>query len=264
MEIVCRGQPMLRSCQLQSPLLNFLAPSVHHKYPFTPRSGSQLISALPSPQRPLNSHQTFRRSFSCSASNPAESQDAKTSNNPPLSLRYKPVAPARSSVNLISDLLEDTISSGSRSRSSRRGSVGRPSSLGLAQEAYAKQGDIAGRMVMPSDYGLPETTVSASHKIADAINYIPPKPRATRTIRSHPRLGRAIEIQSRTDLARGFDLLHRLVRSNNIKFDQRRQRYHERPGIKRKRLRRQRWRARFKQNFHNAVEKIKKMKRMGW
>ncbi|MCJ1429015.1 hypothetical protein MMC29_006928 [Sticta canariensis] len=256
---------MLGSCQFQSPLLNFLAPSIHHKPSFTPRSGSHLVFTLPAPQRPYNFHQTFRQNFSCSTSNPAEFQDAKSSNNPPVSLRFTPVAPAQSSSeNLISDLLEDTLSSGSRSRNRRRGSLSRPSSLSLVQEAYAKQGEIASGMVMPPDYGLPETTVSASYKMANVINNLQSQPRASRSIHSHPSLGRAIEIQSRTDLARSFFQLNKLVRQNKVKHYQKMQRFHERPGVRRKRLQRERWRARFKDNFHNAVEKIKTMKRMGW
>lgn len=256
---------MLGSCQFQSPLLNFLAPSIHHKPSFTPRSGSHLVFALPAPQRPLNSHQSFRRNFSCSTSNPAEFQDAKNSNNPPLSLRFTPVgSPQSPSQSLISDLLENTLSSGSRSRNRRRGSLSQRSSLSVVQEAYGKQDYIAGGMVMPPEHGSPETTVSASYKMANVINDLQSQPRASRTIHSHPSLGRAFEIQTRTDLARGLFQLSKLVRQNKVKHDQKMQRFHERPGVRRKRLQRERWRARFKENFHNAVEKIKTMKRMGW
>lgn len=249
------GQTILGSCQFQPPLLNFLTPSIHHKPSFTPRSGSHLVFALPTPLRP-------RRDFSCSISNPADFQDAKISNNLPLSLRYTTVDPPRlPSENPIGDLLENTLSSGSRLRNRRRG---RPSSLSLVQEAYAKQGDIAGGMVMPPDYGSPETTVSASLMVANSIHNLQTQPRATRNIHSHPCLGRAIDIKQRTDLARSFFLLNRLVRTNRIKLDQRMQRFHERPGVRRKRLQRERWRARFKDNFRNAVEKIRTMKRMGW
>ena len=117
---------------------------------------------------------------------------------------------------------------------------------------------------MPPDHESPETTVSASYKMANAINSLQFQPRASRSIHSHPSLGRAIEIQARTDLAKGFFQLNKLVRQNKVKHNQKMQRFHERPGVKRKRLQRERWRARFKENFHNAVEKIKTMKRMGW
>ena len=43
-----------------------------------------------------------------------------------------------------------------------------------------------------------------------------------------------------------------------------RQRFHEREGLKRKRLRNERWRRRFKEGFQRAVGRVVGMKRQGW
>lgn len=92
------------------------------------------------------------------------------------------------------------------------------------------------------------------------------KPRAVRTIESSPRVGRTIEI----NLKRGLDLPRALRKlgfqciENNVRRDQLNQRYYERPGMKRKRLKRERWRARFKLGFKALVQKVQAMRRKGW
>ena len=51
---------------------------------------------------------------------------------------------------------------------------------------------------------------------------------------------------------------------NNVRRDFIKQRFHERPGLKRKRLKRERWRKRFKEGFKAVVLKVKKMRKQGW
>ena len=90
--------------------------------------------------------------------------------------------------------------------------------------------------------------------------------RAKRTIRADPSLGRTVEI----DKDRGVDFGRALMRletrcaANKIRSTVRQQKFHERPGMKRKRLKSERWRALFKESFRAAVGRVKEMRRKGW
>ena len=66
------------------------------------------------------------------------------------------------------------------------------------------------------------------------------------------------------DLATGFKTLNTSIRVNRVKTDHIRQRFHERPGLKRKRLKSERWRRSFKTGFQEMVGKIKDMRKKGW
>lgn len=269
------GQTLLRSCPFQSPLLNIGATSLPHKCSFTARFHSHLIFALPISQRPLTSHQTIRRASS-SPSDPTGSSDAKSSNDPPGTRRFTPASvpsdPKSSKApSPIDQLLDRTISSSPRGR--RRGSeTTRSTSYEALRDGYnqfsaiassTRQGEIAGSMINPND-GSVNTAVGASNTVAQDLAHHQFHPRRVRTLQSRPSLGRIVEIDSKVDIGKSLSILKKLVRTQNIKNDQQRQRFYERPGVRRKRLRRERWRARFKENFHNAVEKIKAMRRMGW
>lgn len=275
MEIVRIGQTLLRSCPFQSPLLNFRAPSLPHKCSLTARLHSHLIFALPISQRPPNSHQSIRRASS-SPSDPIGSSDAKSSNDPPGTQRFTPASvpsdPESSKAPTpIDQLLDRTISSSSRSR--HRGSEStRLTSYKTVREGFdqfsaiaggAQQGEIASSMFKPYD-GSANTSVGVSNTVAENLTNHQFHPRRVRTIQSRPSLGRSVEIDSKVDIAKSFTMLKRLVRTQNIKNDQYKQRFYERPGVRRKRLQRERWRARFKKTFRNAVERIKAMRRMGW
>lgn len=271
------AQTLSASYPFQSPLLNFLAPSISHKSTFAARSRSHLLFGLPISQRPLTSYHTICRAYSSASSNPASIPDAENSDDSP-TLRFTPVVPAPSDPKTpkpsspFDNLIAETISATPAAR--RRGSSKRPSSLRDMREAYAaysaaqggypKQGDIAGSMVMPGSASRSSTTVNASNMVSDSLERSLFQKRAVRTIKSRPSLGRTIEIDARVDIARGFQLLRRLAAQNRIKPDQYLQRFYERPGMRRKRQRRERWQARFHENFHRAVEKIKAMRRMGW
>jgi len=65
-------------------------------------------------------------------------------------------------------------------------------------------------------------------------------------------------------VGRAFSLLGRYCSFNKVKTDWVTQRFHERPGLKRKRLKRVRWRRRFMDGFKAAVTKVKELKKQGW
>ena len=51
---------------------------------------------------------------------------------------------------------------------------------------------------------------------------------------------------------------------NKVKSEHMRQKFHERPGLKRKRLRSERHRRRFKEAFNATVQKVQRMRSQGW
>ena len=91
-------------------------------------------------------------------------------------------------------------------------------------------------------------------------------PRNKRTVRSRPTVGRTIEL----DPSRGIDFgkawrqLGMLCAQNRVRADLKSQRFHERPGLKRKRLKQERWRKLFKAGFEATVERVQEMRRKGW
>ncbi len=87
-----------------------------------------------------------------------------------------------------------------------------------------------------------------------------PKP----TMRLVPRLGRTVHVSKNVDVARSFKLLAIQVAQNRIRQDFQSQRYHERPGLKRKRLKSERWQRRFKRGFKETVRRVKELTGQGW
>lgn len=82
--------------------------------------------------------------------------------------------------------------------------------------------------------------------------------------RLHPVIGRTVEIGGRVDVARGLALLSMQCATNKVKLDFNKQRFHERPGMKKKRLHRERWRARFKAGFKATCKRVRNLASQGW
>jgi len=133
-----------------------------------------------------------------------------------------------------------------------------------------REGSIAGSMKFP---GKPSSSATSSfddpsravisnlHAINEAS--ITLVPRATRTVKSRPSIGRTVEVGPQ-GVARALQILGRECRDNNVRSDQIRDRFHERKGMKRKRLRRERWRRRFGEGFRATVRLVTEMRRKGW
>lgn len=66
------------------------------------------------------------------------------------------------------------------------------------------------------------------------------------------------------DVGRGFKLLEMSCARNKVRREANNQRFHERPGLKRKRLRRERWRKKFMEGFKATVGRVKQLKNQGW
>lgn len=81
-----------------------------------------------------------------------------------------------------------------------------------------------------------------------------------------PRLGKTIEIDlsKNRDVGKAFRMLNGLLTRENVRVDFRRQQFHERPGLKRKRLKSERHRRRFKVDFVRVVQRVQRLKNQGW
>ncbi|KAL6711064.1 hypothetical protein ACN47E_006939 [Coniothyrium glycines] len=96
----------------------------------------------------------------------------------------------------------------------------------------------------------------AAQQESTFVNYPRLNPAYGRTVDLDPGRGR--------DLVRGMFMLSGLMSRNKVKADFNKQRFHERPGLKRKRLKSERWRARFKVAFRQVTERVTELRKKGW
>ncbi|KAJ4982551.1 ribosomal protein s21, partial [Stagonosporopsis vannaccii] len=84
--------------------------------------------------------------------------------------------------------------------------------------------------------------------------------------RLNPTYGRSVELDNARgrDIVRGIGMLGSLMARNKIRADFNKQRFHERGGLKRKRLNSERWRARFKKGFQDVTGRVVELTRKGW
>lgn len=92
------------------------------------------------------------------------------------------------------------------------------------------------------------------------------RPLPKSSLRLGSSVGRSIEIDPTrgVDLIRGIGMLDTRLGANRVRRDLYRQRFHERPGLKRKRLKSERWRKNFKVGFQAVVRRVKYLTKMGW
>ncbi|THY79732.1 hypothetical protein D6C86_01720 [Aureobasidium pullulans] len=79
-----------------------------------------------------------------------------------------------------------------------------------------------------------------------------------------PTLGKTVLVKNGGDVGRAFRQVEALCGRNKVRSDFNKQRFHERPGLKRKRLHSERWRRRFKESFRGTVKMVNKMRKQGW
>jgi small subunit ribosomal protein MRP21 len=84
------------------------------------------------------------------------------------------------------------------------------------------------------------------------------------SLKLNPSTGRSVTINAGIDVGRGFRLLEQSCARNRVRSDANKQRFHERGGLKRKRLRRERWRKRFMEGFKATIGRVKQLKKQGW
>ena len=246
------GETLLRSRDL--PVLHFLAPSIYRASVLWLRTSTSL------PPR----HQKL---FSTSAHLCEEEKKPQPQRSPDADF-----SKAVNTQPKILDLLNATFDP--KYDSDKQGSSSSSSSADILENSYndelyrpeyesraSRRGSIVSGMYMPGSSISDPVLRRATEKLTrDNEKVIP---RNTATIKSRPSLGRTVEVTER-GVAAALQQLEAECRRNNLRVDQKRQRFHERPGMKRKRLKSERWRKRFRIAFKATVQKVQDMRKKGW
>ncbi|KAI9876104.1 MAG: hypothetical protein M1830_007337 [Pleopsidium flavum] len=265
MEVRRIGDAILRS--RSSPILSFLAPHVpaqlRYRYssiiPALPSNGS--LIAIPCSTRTFASS-SVTRTDATPAAGPEQLSEIKSS--PPDQSR---------SPSEIDSVMGGLV--GSYKKPAFKSSTAQVHNHGnsgtdvrsafdnaISESSRINRGTVnAHRMLDP----LPEPSSQASitEQVRDELKE---KPVPRYRMRLGPSVGRSVPIDTERgiDLGRGFRVLEMNCMRNSVRGDFMRQRFHERPGLKRKRLHSSRWRKRFKAGFRAVVAKVEDMRRRGW
>lgn len=280
MELRLACDPLLRS--RMSPLLSFLAPSIPPSWRLTAAS-RHVRPLMPLLSRHGNSNfHTTARQHADSSSIAADLDSLEDKPRPkPKQLSRSPSSQRRPRDDILENQLESLLDSTFDTANSAKRNPSAPpdeSSAAMIEAAFQSSTrtrdpskyyqDIARKMQFP----LQEMTGAGTPKIVsrDAYRTLEntqktPK-RAIRTVRSRPTVGRTIEVipEKGVDLGRALKNLEVSCAVNRVRQDVMRQRFHERPGMKRKRLKSERWRKLFKESFRATVMRVKEMRRKGW
>lgn len=286
MELRRLGDPFLRPRVF--PLLSFLAPSVS-------QSWCSVAGSRPARSHLANSPSIYNSSFHSTACRSAEPSPVpadtgkpqnnlprpKTPNTADFSFLKKPQKdstniPPKSSPSrrfaadqTVAKLLDQTLDSLPNPAKRAPSTSNLPTSADKTRKALGSflerergartPGQVAQSMDFPTPADNPQ--LSLLHNIS-----LKPAVRAKRTIRSRPTVGRTIEVyqEGGQHVASALKRLETLCSVNRIRADQFRQRFHERPGLKRKRLKSERWRKLFKASFKMTVARVQEMRRKGW
>lgn len=115
--------------------------------------------------------------------------------------------------------------------------------------------DLSG-MIMPANLADKQATPLDVASRAPSIPKVP--------LRLRPSTGRTVAIEGNVDVARGLKMLEQSCARNKIRSMATKQRFHERPGLMKKRLKRTRWRVRFMEGFRATVGRVKELRDQGW
>lgn len=117
-----------------------------------------------------------------------------------------------------------------------------------------------------SDFNV-EQMLNPSSASSSLGSRLPPAiPDAPLPFKLGPSVGRMVTVDPvrNMDVGRAFRQLEIVCNRNRVRSDFTKQRFHERPGLKRKRLKSSRWRLKFKEGFRGIVKKVMLMKKQGW
>ncbi|CAL3969896.1 unnamed protein product [Diplocarpon coronariae] len=260
MELRRAGDALLRS--QASPLGALLSPAVSLRWTNNTQLGY------------TNSSSQVKRGFSSAIPKQAIKRTATTSAPPPASEARTPESPQPSLDNRAQSLW--TVTNASQLQHAKYG-FGRPppgDTLAPEKERSLNGGSSArdllnvlnrersrshsidlSRMSYPLPSGLLDRAV--------ALDVMPKQSRVP--MKLDPSTGRSIFVGSTgIDVATAFRLMEMSCARNKVKYDAMKQRFHERGGLKRKRLRRERWRTRFSEGFKATVARVKRLKHQGW
>lgn len=84
--------------------------------------------------------------------------------------------------------------------------------------------------------------------------------------RLNPSYGRTVVLDNKKgrDIMRGLMMLNSMLGRNKVRSNMHSQKFHERPGLKRKRLKSERWRRRFTVAFQATCTRVTELKKKGW
>ena len=281
MESRLLSDALLRS--RMSPLLSFLAPSISLLSRSVMASPQTRLLMPKSPRcRTSNLHTTSSSQRAESSTSDADLDFLKDKpESKPRQIFRAPFPPKRRPDDVVGNQLDTLLGSTFRSPSlaKRRPSERADESSDVMMEtAYQNsirsrdpsvyQHNIAENMLFPPQgtvgAGEPTNISHDAYRTLENTQRLPK--RAKRTVRSRPAVGRTIEVNPDRgmDVGRALRSLDIACAVNKVRQDQSRQRFHERPGMKRKRLESERWRKMFKESFRATVMRVKEMRRKGW
>lgn len=141
-------------------------------------------------------------------------------------------------------------------------------SLGNANKTthpYTAAGSAAGATPFNLDIASIVANKSAAYGAAVSTD-----PQSRPNVRCKAVTGRTVMVSERTSATTGnsplnaLSVLNRMLKRDKVKTKWHGQRFHERPGLRRKRQKSQRWRRRFKDGFKATVTRVLELKKQGW
>jgi len=276
MELRLLGDPFIRS--RASPLLSFLAPSVPQSWWLSTATRQwqfHLFNPLKKPRSGFHSTACQSAESSPPAGDSSKSADLDfledPKSNPPRSPSGSTFSQRLKTDVRLDNLLDSALDDLPKVR---RTPPAEPlSSAALVEDAYTRYsvrqreqrqpGSFAQSMAFPSH--VPPS--NAPQSVIESFDPSQRSPeRAKRQIRSRPSVGRTVEINAERGMDFGKALRNLEIQCavNKVRQDLARQRFHERPGMKRKRLKSERWRKLFRESFRATVGRVKEMRRKGW
>ncbi|KFX92186.1 hypothetical protein V490_05525 [Pseudogymnoascus sp. VKM F-3557] len=258
MELRKCADALLRS--QASPLTQFLAP---------PTSTRWATSSLRLSQRAFTS--SARRCIADSnqtSPTPAPTNAQKSPEAPASSQGWAAAArsnrsssriiPSKTSENADADAWDSGISSNSAAQDLLTGFNAARKERGPNSPLNQRKSINLDRMLSPnvSDSDLKDVISGLTTNVTTPVA---PKP----ALRLNARTGRSVVVAGGVDIGRSFNLLGMSCARNKVKRDFQMQRFHERGGLKRKRLKRERWQRRFMAGFQATISRVKEMKRQG-
>jgi hypothetical protein len=147
-----------------------------------------------------------------------------------------------------------------------------------ANSGIAQTQDPSSRRPFGANFSMPGSAMRPKRTDWDTMDLpspltdapAPPIPAVSDKDIVYPRLnastGRTVELDNARgrDIVRGITMLSSLMARNKVKYDFNKQKFHERPGLRRKRLKSERWRARFKTEFDATCKRVTELTRKGW
>ncbi|CAG9990117.1 unnamed protein product [Clonostachys byssicola] len=134
-------------------------------------------------------------------------------------------------------------------------------STSSSSHAYDVNAPLDLKLLLNNAYNTYALQTGVANRSGTPTENVYAKPVTGKTVFLEGRYGGA---QKAGNPAGAFRVLDRLVKEQKVKRLFNQQRFHERKGMKRKRLRMERWRFRFKDGFKAAASRVLELKKQGW